>query len=403
MQVIIMYLHWGGEILVSGIEEPFPIVVNDISIPVKGQSVINSEISSLPEGVYDIELRLNNVNGKDLDEPQTVKLDKYVYVVPESLKKQPVCEKITGNYCPYCPRGIVAFDYMYEKYQDSFIGISADIYNSMDPLYIEEYTPIKSFHSGVPYYIVDRKRGSGEKEQLEADFNKACEDFAWRELNVDNISYENKKLTVNVKTKFTVTQDDAHYRIILVALENGVRSFQKNDYAGGRYGEMGGWENLDYKVDTVFDHVARKIVDYYGIEGSIPSKIEKDKVYEFNYTMDLKSVSDLNKAEIVAMLLNCEDGQIINSSKIKVQDDSSINKVVENNVVCNAVDGNINISFDCDANRKITLYNLDGIVVKELFVDSSIAVIPFSGDCGIYLLTVNEGNRLVYRTKIAVY
>ena len=100
----------------SGIEEPFPIVVNDISIPVKGQSVINSEISSLPEGVYDIELRLNNVNGKDLDEPQTVKLDKYVYVVPESLKKQPVCEKITGNYCPYCPRGIVAFDYMYEKY-----------------------------------------------------------------------------------------------------------------------------------------------------------------------------------------------------------------------------------------------------------------------------------------------
>lgn len=394
-----------GEILVSGIENSFPFAVESISIPVKGVSVINTEISSLPEGVYDFELRLNKVNGKNLDEPRTVKFDRYIHVVPESLRKQPVCEKITGNYCPYCPRGIVAFDYMYEKYKDSFIGISADVYEPMDPLYIEEYTPIINIQSSAPYFIVDRKRGSGEQDLLENDFNEALKDFTWGELNVtvDNISHKDKSLDVNVKTKFSVTQDDSHYRIILVAMENGVMSFQRNGYAGGGYGKMGGWENLGNVVDTVFDHVARRIVDYYGIEGSVPEKIEKDRVYEFNYTMDLKSVSDLNKSEIVAMLLNCEDGQVINASKVKIQDGSSINKVDKHNVACNVVDGNITISFDSATDRKITLYNLDGAVVKELVTCSNNEVIPFSGSCGIYVLTVNEGIGLVYRTKIAVY
>lgn len=393
-----------AEISIVGTDQVLPLKLDNISIARKSTLEGNKvTFEALPEGVYDINCKILKVNGKEQGSDE--KFTQRVYVLSESMEKIPVCEKITGNNCQFCPRGIVAFEQMFEEYPDKFIGISADCYSDMDPLFIRDYTPLLTDFSGsAPSFVIDRKWVSREIEEVKRDYKEACQQLAWAELAVSAPldTYKDGNLDVTVQTTFGIDQSETHYRLILVAIENGVKSFQINGYSGNFYGEMGGWENLPTQVDTTFNEVARRIIKYDGIENSVPTSVVKGEKCEFEYTMDIPQVGDIHNAEIVAMLLNTENGQIVNSAKVKVDPNSGIQN--ENccgtSFVYSTQDGTVYIRFGEKSERNISFYSIDGQKICETSCDDISATVHLPVEHGICIMVVREHGIVSGKTKI---
>lgn len=391
-----------AEISIDGTEQVLPLKLENISIArkdiLKGKKL---DFKSLPEGTYNVKCKMISANGKPLDTEKV--FEQRIYVLSESMPKKPVCEKITGNYCQFCPKGIVAFERMFDKYPETFIGISADCYSESDPLYIGDYLPLAlNFSGSAPAFVIDRKWVSKEFEILERDYDNACKQLAWAELDVSAPyeTYNDKKIDVTVRTTFNIDQSETHYRLILVAIENNVRAFQINGYSGNGYGEMGGWEKLPSRVDTLFNEVARRIVNYNGIENSIPSNVTKGETYEFNYTMDIPKVGDIDNTEIVAMLMNTENGQIVNSAKVKVASGSGIKSQEKEIPEYTIEDGNIHIRFNQNAKYTVSLYSIDGQKKLEMMSDGKSLQLPTTGIKGIYIMVISQNNEIRAREKV---
>ena len=80
-------------------------------------------------------------------------------------------EEGTGTWCGWCPRGIVAFRYMAEKYPETFIGIAV---HKSDNLETNTYSYLK--FNGYPSCYVNRNlrnSTSPEAGTLEVMHNKA--------------------------------------------------------------------------------------------------------------------------------------------------------------------------------------------------------------------------------------
>lgn len=393
-----------GEVSITGTDQSLPVDLTNISIPAKGSIQHQVEFDALDAGVYSLNFNMKQANGKDLDNC-VVEYGQRIYVLSESMQKQPVCEKATGTTCGNCPRAIVAFEKMFNKYPD-FIGISADCFSDMDALFVRDYYPLMTLvGGGAPAFIIDREKISFDYETLEADYLNYLNDLTWAELEVsaDPESYKNRNLDVTVNTRFNIDQDETHYRIILVAIEDNVRAWQYNNYSGGAYGEMDGWENLPNRVDTVLNEVARRIINYNGIENSLPQKVSKGENYEFKYTMDLPWLDDINETEIIAMLLNTEDGKIVNSAKVKVTEEVSVKKHVSESVSCYVSDGYLNLRFGGPACREISLYGIDGAKVLQMTGSNSEESFNVFGLKGVYVVSVTENGKSIYKDKVVIY
>lgn len=391
-----------AEISIEGTSQKLQVKLDNISIARKetlyGQSL---DFKPLQVGVYNVKCKIFKVNGKEQN-TETV-FSQRIYVLDSSMVKKPVCEKTTGNTCSYCPRGIVAFEQMFDKYPETFIGISADCFSQMDPLYINDYLPLIQRYSGTaPAFVVDRNMVSKDFESLDRDYQKACKQLTWAELNISasKESYKDKNIDVTVNTTFNIDQSDPHYRLILVAIEHKVESYQLNDYADNKYGEMGGWEKLPSRVDTLFNEVARRIINFDGIENSIPQSISKGKKYEFKYKMDIPTVSNIENAEIIAMLLNTENGQIINSDKVKLESGSGISTPKYENPEYFISNGNICLRFKNEASRSVFIYSIDGQKVSEISCISTSLQIPTDDMQGIYIICMYENDNITGRIKV---
>lgn len=394
-----------GEVSIAGTDQSIPIDLKDISIPSKGTIQHQVEFDALDAGVYSLNFNMKQANGKDLGSC-VIEYGQRIYVLSESMHKRPVCEKATGTTCGNCPRAIVAFEKMFDKYPE-FIGISVDCFSDMDELFIRDYSSLMTLvGGGAPAFIIDREKISKDYETLEADYLNYRESLTWAELEVyaDAESYRNSNLEVTVNTRFNIDQDETHYRIILVAIEDNVHAWQYNSYSGGGYGEMGGWENLPNLVDTVLNEVARRIIDYNGIENSIPQKVSKGETYEFKYVMDLPWLDDINETEIIAMLLNTENGKIVNSAKVDVCDGASITGIFSDRVSdCYVADKNLILRIEGNTGLKVDIYGIDGSKVLQLLTDSPEEIIPVSDLKGIYVVSVSDSDRVIYKKKIVIY
>ncbi len=91
----------------------------------------------------------------------------------ETYERKVVVEKGTATWCQWCPRSIVGFRTMYEKYPDNFIGIAIHDDDMYSPSYIYMLWRIGG---GLPKAIVNRKH--------EIDPNEtALENYYLSEIN----------------------------------------------------------------------------------------------------------------------------------------------------------------------------------------------------------------------------
>ena len=258
-------------------------------------------------------------NGKDDYEANNV-YESSLNVTDRTFVRRMVVEEGTGTWCGYCPRGTVALKEMYEKYPDSFIGIAVHCRDEMSE---STYTQIISdYFTGYPTCIVNRDPstvGDISSNVLEMMYKTYNSGFAIADVTVNGY-LDNGQIEAEASAEFMDDQKNADYRIAFVVLEDGVTGYQQANYYSGSSTPMGGWENLPTLASVDFNHVARGIYDYKGIEGSLPAQISASEKYTFAKTIDLPTVQKTTDLHLVALLIDGKTGLIVNAAKAKITD-----------------------------------------------------------------------------------
>ncbi|MCF0193660.1 MAG: Omp28-related outer membrane protein [Bacteroidaceae bacterium] len=304
---------------------------------------------------------ITKINGEDFQgETVTAKIPVYNKLYDRTV----VIEEGTGTWCGWCVRGIVAMEQMREKYPDTFIGIAAHTSSSTtDPMHLANYANYLGI-SGFPGCTLDRtyKGLDVAPDAFEYYYQFSREQGSYADFDLVSATLLNGKVTGKVEASFDFDADNADMRMTYVLVEDGITGYsQANYYAGGGYGEMGGYENKPSTVtDQVFNDVARVLApSFYGTKGSIPAVIKMGETYTNEVTISVPTkVKDKNQLTLVALLVDGASGEIINAHKKKVDVLDAIESVSESQTISDSRVFNIN--GQCVSTPKSGLYIVNG-------------------------------------------
>ena len=329
--------------------------------------------------------------------------------------KKVAAEEATGTWCGWCPRGAVFLKQISEKYPETFIPIA--VHNG-DPMTYSVYdTGMRTFISGYPSGLIDRKYVI-DPSDFENYYLSALEEFSPASITLSGafVDASKKSIKVSTKTVFNTNYENAGFKIAFVLTENNVKGTasgynQANYYAGGNYGEMGGFEKLANPVtaaNMVYQDVARKIYDSFtGITGSVPATITLADTLRYEYTLDIPtSVNNLNEVSVIALLIDNNTGQIKNADKINVAnlpviagiETSFVSDGISTIVKHNATELQINVKTNSTGRISTELYSLDGKQLYKSLVNNENSynfVINSSGLKGIYIIKINTADGTV--------
>lgn len=253
-------------------------------------------------------------------------------------ERRVVIEEVTGMWCQYCPKGIVAFDILQERYPDTFIGIAVHMMAEADPLALDHYANSGTFPGGAPSGWIDRKvystdpmvpvleNGSRTFTTLMGGFETLLLERL-EEVPMADIALKadagGGELAVDAEMRFPVDYADADLRLAVVVTEDHVWQkgyYQANVFSGSSE-TLAGFENRPQRItdDMEFNHVARAIYDdYHGIAGSLPSRIEAGETYSFTHGFKApEAVLDWDNVKVIGMVIDNATGEILNAVSVK--------------------------------------------------------------------------------------
>lgn len=305
--------------------------INDVNVALDapvvsaetGLVTLSGVVCSTPGADLPIEVTVTKVNGYEDETPVNNVVNGLLNCAEKTFKQNVLVEEFTGTWCGWCPLGIVGMAYMREKYgEDGFVGVAVHI---GDPMAVEPYATyaLSICNSQAPSAFLDRKLYFLEpsSETLEELFLAASKYPAAAGINVTaDYSEEDNALVVTSVAEFSFNQSDAPYEVAYVIKEDDFGPYLQTNYFSGGNGAdyLEGWSNNRGEVPTLFNEVAREIKDVYGIEESLPSEISAGVSYEYSTTLPLDNVEDLNKCEVVALLLDTTTGEVVNCSQATI-------------------------------------------------------------------------------------
>ncbi len=301
--------------------------------------------------------------------------------ISEAYDRTVVIEEGTGTWCGWCPMGAVTMEMMHENHPTGFVGIA--VHND-DPMAVTPYDNGAGF-SAFPGCNVDRVILGGDVQDMESYFNqrKNKNTLAFVE---GEISSSGTSITINAKAKFNTIITNSTLRLGVVMVEDNVSGTgsgyaQKNYFAGGSNGPMGGYESLSGTVPAdqmVYDHVGRALLGGYdGQANSIPATIDEttQASYTFNYT--IPSGSNKNNMYAVILLIDNETGEIYNAAKysLAVASTNELETVNPLAVYPNPSTSILNVELDATvADYTVTIYDLSGKQLIEKTVNGNTGV-----------------------------
>ena len=161
--------------------------------------------------------------------------------------------------------------------------------------------------------------------------------LAEADINVDaTISDDNSTVTATATLNFPLKIDNAKYGVEYVLVADGLTGTgqgwdQRNYYANGKQGKDFSEpefkqfvEGDSYVSGLKFDDVAIATTRLTGDNQYLPESIEQDNDYKLTATFNLNKVrntqnqpiiQDIKKLRVVAMLIDYNDGTVVNAAK----------------------------------------------------------------------------------------
>lgn len=241
-----------------------------------------------------------------------------------------VAEELTGSWCGWCVRGIVALEETKKAHPEQFIAIAVHGNDFLESPEYTDYIAGLIVRSGYPNSVVNRDRNTaGDPEYIPVRFEQKAsapiEGYVTLETGGEDGLYE-----ATAKVALNSNGLDGRYRMAYAIVENDVYEegnsnyVQHNSYAGGANGEMGGYGDLpEYVTDFHFQDVARGTIgDPSGIEGSLPLRMDAGREYVTTESFTLpETVLNVDNVYIVAMLIDTRSSGIVNADMAKLTAD----------------------------------------------------------------------------------
>lgn len=265
-----------------------------------------------------------------------VALNDSAALVPFEPIHKVVIEEGTGQWCGYCPLGILAFDYLLPKYKDQLIAIAV---HNKDAMTVAEYDRGLAFNA-FPTGIVNRTisctpttsdyqfEGAGSFHE---GLMKELQIFPEAEVRLADVNISSDSIvSFKSNTRFALKPTSEDYRLAYVVISNNyyASGAQANYLAStdryetfGKFGK-GGEYGQSSVVNMPYNEVACGIFpSFKGAEGIIPSQPTLGETYSHDFEIDLKECLNINEEvslELIVMLINGEDGSIINADKVEL-------------------------------------------------------------------------------------
>ena len=330
-----------------------------------------------------------------------------IHTIAEDVEKAVVIEEGTGTWCGFCPRGIVAMEYMYGNPEmfPNFIGIA--VHND-DPMLLPEYDTGAAF-SGFPGSNVDRvlKDQSVSSAAWTDYYNDRKDVVTPANINIEaTYNEESRNLTATINSNFyTFFENEDALRLSLVIVEDGVSGTsagyaQRNYYAGGSQGPLNGFENEPDPIpasDIVYDRVGKALLGgYNGEAGSVPDVINNGDSFSYVFNYTLPSDMNVEEVSVVALLIDQETGAILNASEFPVGTLGVSNVEASNNfkLYPNPASNYVNVDFSKNINSQVemAIYSMNGELIKtrqfeRLTTSDSVKINVNSLSSGAYLLS----------------
>lgn len=341
--------------------------------------------ANLALGVHDVKMRILQVNGKDDEVADNNSGESLINVLQFVPGKRLFVEEQTGIDCGFCPRGIVGFQYMSEKYPSQFVGVAVHCYDGNGPLAPSDYADFvrNLINGGFPGSTVMRQNSiSPSGDNLEAILKNLSKISPEMHIDVESkLSADEKSVDVTAMVTPLIKKAGARYKLGFILTEDNVTGYsQANYFSGGSYGEMGGWENKGGYVSDPLQHVARATFGYEGIEGSIPTEFNLNEVINYNVQIPIPStVQNKKNLNAIAILIDSLTGYVDNAAEAHVGANSAdCIETTENaaSPVVRIQNGNLVVD---GYNGNVKVYTLDGTQVAPTSLSHGIYVVKGEG------------------------
>ena len=292
-------------------------------------------------GVREAVIDITHVNGKPNEAPEHT-ASATLFTATTAQSHRLVVEEFTGAWCQWCTRGIVGLDMLNNQFGDRVITIAAHM---GDPMFCEEYGFIQGLANGYPSCVINRGPlmdpywgSSGSKPfGIADDVEQLLTEPVIGSIEATADWYDALKTKIRVKTQTTfgvdITQGAASpYLIGYILVADGLKGegqdwAQHNIYAGTGSGDPNfkSIENLPSLVYGMeYDHVGIGAWNAdKGVVNSITMPLKKNQAQEYTYICDIANnqlVQDKDRLTMVALLLDCQTGTIINAARCGIAD-----------------------------------------------------------------------------------
>ena len=294
-------------------------------------------------GKYTLDVNITSINGhpngsKDTSASSKLTVMSYVPV------HRPMLEEFTGTWCGRSPRGMLSMELLNEEFGDNVVLAA---YHVNDPM---AAPALPVYVGGCPTSMLNRNGmmdpfiGTASNNKtfgMRQDVLNSMETGVTAGIEAAAVWTDDAKTAVRVTAlpTFYEDKDSADYKIGYLLVCNGItgeganwpQSNYYSTYAGTYTGTL--LEPLTklpaYIVRMQFDDVVVDVSGMMGVEGSLPDVVRYGSAYEHSFTIDISGnelVQDKGQVYAVAFILN-PDGTILNSVKVKVGEDSGVDRI----------------------------------------------------------------------------
>ena len=382
---------------------------------------------------YEITASVNSVNGAadgfdgDNDNVCTgvgIALDNH-------FARKVVVEELTGLWCGWCPRGMVAMENLKTLYPEDVVTIAV---HADDALQADSYLDLAYWSGSFPsafvsrVYLADPYYGATSSATMGITdlVDEVLASPAEAQIGVESaLSADGQSINVTSFTKFCMADpsETAHYGVAYALVEDGVRglSYSQTNYyssslSGGPYqGETAASSGLPEDLAAfveqgpsltglTYNDVARGIYDCFGLEGSLTGNISNGDLQTHTYSIPLpQTVLNTDNLRLVAMVVDLQTLEVVNAVQVPVGESNTtgIGAVTEPaKAEITAENGAVSVSTEGGATGVAKVYSTDGKLVAQATVNGS-ATLSVGGQKGTYIVRVECGKDITVK-KVAL-
>lgn len=349
----------------------------------------------------------------------TLKVTTDVHTNKEVLRDSVACsnfpltlisEEYTGTWCNECPKGTLYMNMLKKRYKDQIITITG---HNNDPMAYPIYeSGLNRWIFNLPGFIHNRNSSTVYSPQPNYSFmDKGLAELitkpvnAMIELTAAYDDKDHKSIKTQATASFAENFDNSadRYKLGYTLIEKTVTGYtQKNSLVSAKAKEYNFLPVVIPGYLIIYHDLARGMDNAFtGIPNSLPSVIENEGKYSFDYTLDIpENVSNNNNVSVIVFIMDTKIGSILNACEVRNPTFHPLSGIEENkekasgelSVYPSADKQSILLEWPAQMEEEIASVQLSGLAGNTVFSATEkigkTYTIPTNGRKGCYIITL---------------